>query len=127
MLLGTWQATHLLERADSLGVGRGENATVAGGTGLGGFSPGDTVDVRLEDVSLRFEPDGDYVYTSTLDYFEEGTFELDGDLLTTVAAVDSVGEQRVRVTRLDDRRLHLLMEDAGRRRELGFERVGAAE
>ena len=97
-LLGTWQATSLVEE-------------------------GDTVDVRLDEVSLRFEPDGDYVYTSTLDYYEEGTFALDGDILTTTAAVDSVGVQRVRVTALDTGRLQFFMLDNGRKRQLSFQRV----
>ena len=97
-LLGTWQATSLVEE-------------------------GDTVDVRLDDVSLRFDTGGRYVYTSTLDYYEEGTFVFEGDILTTSPEIDSVGEQRVKVTVLDPEQLRFFMMDAGRQRQLSFERV----
>ena len=101
-LLGTWQATYLIEE-------------------------GDTVDVRLDDVSLRFDSGGRYVYTSTLDYYEEGAFALTDDILATTPDVDSVGPQRVRVTALDPGALALLMFDDGRQRVLAFERVVPAD
>ena len=100
-LLGTWQASLLIE-------------------------DGDTVDVRLDDVSLLFEPEGAYTYTSTLDYFEEGRFALDGDILETQPAADSLSPQRVKVTTLDDSTLHFFMMDAGRRRQLEFRRMMTA-
>ena len=97
-LLGTWRATTLIEE-------------------------GDTVDVNLDDVSLRFDSAGRYVYTSTLDYFEEGGFVLEDDILTTDPDVDTVGVQRVRVTTLDTSQLAFLMFDGGRQRILRFARV----
>lgn len=127
MLIGTWQATHLLQRDDGPSHGGSSGGEVAQPTYDLIFDEGDTVDLRLEDVSLQFEADGDYTYTSTLDYFETGTFSLDGDILTTAASTDSIPTQRVRVIRLDDGRLHLFMKDAGRNRELGFERVLAKD
>ena len=100
-LLGTWQASLLIEE-------------------------GDTVDVRLDDVSLLFESGGAYTYTSTLDYFEEGRFALDGDILETQPTADSLSPQKVKVTTLDDSTLHFFMMDAGRRRQLEFRRVATA-
>ena len=101
-ILGTWQAVYLLEE-------------------------GDTVDVKLDNVSLRFDTGGHYVYTSTLDYFERGRFELVDDILTTRPEVDTVGQQRVRVTRLTPEGLTFLMSDGGKARVLGFARVRPAD
>lgn len=112
-----------MERRDVGTPSDADTATAANAGAPSGFSENDTVDVRLEDVSLRFGADGEYVYTSTLDYYEDGTFALDGDLLTTIPRVDTIGRQRMRITALQGDSLKLLMDDQGRRRELGFRRV----
>lgn len=85
---------------------------------------GDTVDIDLTDVSLSFSPSGSYVYTSTLDHLEEGTFTVEGDLLVTTADTTADTQpQRVRILRLDSSRLHVQMKDQGKDRRLEFMRV----
>ena len=82
------------------------------------------MDVDLADVSLAFAADQAYIYTSTLDHLEAGTYTLEGDLLTTTAdSTVGTGPQRVRVITLDSARLHLLMMDQGKERRLEFVRV----
>ena len=98
-LFGTWQAEVLIE-------------------------DGDTVDVDLENVSLAFAPDLNYLYTSTLDYVEPGTYRLDGGVLYTLPEGSDAGAARkVKVELLDSARLHILMNDAGKLRRLEFARV----
>jgi len=85
---------------------------------------GDTVDVILDDVGLRFDKNGKYVYTSTLDYEEEGTFRTKGDMLfSTPAEQDSVAERRVAIEHLDELSLHLRMKQGEKYRILEFERI----
>ena len=98
-LHGAWQATLLVEE-------------------------GDTVEVRLDDVGIQFKPDGSYVYTSTLDYAEEGNYHLDGEYLyRTPTGADPEGILPVEIAALDSTRLHFNMVDSGKARRLEFLRV----
>jgi hypothetical protein len=98
-LLGSWQANLLIEE-------------------------GDTIDVILDDVGLYFAKDGSYIYTSTLDYEESGTFRTSGEMLfTTPAAQDTLVERPVEIALLDKDVLHLNMKEGDKNRILEFERI----
>ncbi len=86
---------------------------------------GDTVEVNLQDVSISFDPAGDYAYTSTLDYTERGTFRTDGEYLITQPNVpDTIPERAVEIATLEPSVLRLNMQEGDKRRVLMFERVG---
>ena len=88
---------------------------------------GDTIAVDLTDVGIAFEPANRYVYTSTLDYEEAGTYRVDDAyLLTTPGGQDSIVDRAVEIMLLEGDRLHLNMEEAGKQRILQFERLGGA-
>lgn len=88
---------------------------------------GDTVDVDLNKVSLHFTPDLQYVYTSTLDYVEPGTFRLErGVLFTLPVGADASATRKVRIENLDSIYLFILMNDAGKLRQLQFRRLTAS-
>ena len=88
----------------------------------------DTVEVRLDDVGLRFEPDGSYYYTSTLDYEEQGTYRLDGAYLYRQPANQAEAADRpVEIIRLDSSALHLNMQADGKPRRLEFSRISESE
>ncbi len=98
-LLGSWQANLLIEE-------------------------GDTIDVILDDVGLFFDADGSYIYTSTLDYEESGTFRSQGDMLfTTPSEQDTLLERPVAIALLDENALHLNMKEGEKNRILEFERI----
>lgn len=103
-LAGAWRATTLLEE-------------------------GDTVAVDLSDVGIAFRPGGRYVYTSTLDHEEQGTYRVDGALLlTTPEGQDTIADRPVEIALLERDVLHLNMQEGDKARVLQFERVaGAAE
>ena len=85
---------------------------------------GDTIDVILDDVGLFFDTDGSYIYTSTLDYEESGTFRSSGDMLfTTPTAQDTLLERPVEIALLTDNLLHLNMKEGDKNRILEFERI----
>ena len=85
---------------------------------------GDTVKVNLTNVSLAFAPDNTYLYTSTLDYVEPGTYSFErGVLYTLPAGAEEDAARKVKVELLDSLRLQILMNDAGKLRQLHFLRV----
>ena len=80
--------------------------------------------VDLSEVSIAFHPDNRYVYTSTLDHEESGTYRVEEPLLlTTPAGQDTVIDRPVEITLLDASTLHLNMVEAGKSRLLQFARV----
>ena len=82
------------------------------------------MDVDLSKVSLDFTPDLHYLYTSTLDYVEPGSYRLErGVLFTLPTGADESATRKVRVEKLDSVNLHILMNDDGKLRQLQFVRV----
>lgn len=85
---------------------------------------GDTIDVILDDVGLYFDKEGKYIYTSTLDYEESGTFRTKGNMLfTTPVKQDTLVERPVAIARLSETSLHLNMKEGEKNRILEFERI----
>ena len=94
MLLGKWQATAILEE-------------------------GDTIDMDLSEVSLRFDEDGTYQYTSTLNYKEDGYYFVEYQFLYTRDTLAGESEQKaVRISTLSQDSLVLDMEEGGKPRKL---------
>lgn len=84
--------------------------------------------VDLSDVGIAFREGGQYVYTSTLDHEESGTYRVDGSLLmTTPAGQDTITDRPVEIALLEGDLLHLNMREGDKARVLQFERVADAE
>ena len=92
-LRGQWQAVELTEEGDSLAV-------------------------NLEEITLAFSDLG-YTFSSTLNYQEAGTYQLDQNLLTTTDSLNgTAGEKTVEIARLQNDSLFIRMNEAGKERRL---------
>jgi hypothetical protein len=95
-ILGKWQAFSILEESDSLAVDPAE-------------------------VGFEFRADQRYSYHSTLNYREEGLFEIRGEYLFTRDTTRAdAGEKAVRIERLEADTLVLGMDEAGKARTLSL-------
>jgi len=62
---------------------------------------GDSLAVNLEEISLKFDAQNNYNFTSTLNYREEGTYKLNKNLLSTVDKLNpNTDEKLVEITKL---------------------------
>lgn len=78
-------------------------------------------------MGIAFREGGQYVYTSTLDHEESGSYRVDGALLmTTPAGQDSIADRPVEIALLEGDVLHLNMREGDKARVLQFERVANA-
>ncbi|MCB0611509.1 MAG: hypothetical protein KDD12_27555, partial [Lewinella sp.] len=80
---------------------------------------GDTVLVDPAEISLQFRPDDRYLFKSTLNYKEAGTYYLDAQYLFTLDTLNKAStEKAVEIVSLTPDSLHLKMMDNGRERLL---------
>ncbi len=80
---------------------------------------GDTVEVDPAEISLEFQGEEGYVYLSTLNHKEAGTFYLDAQYLFTLDTLNKAStEKAVEIVLLTEDSLHLKMMDSGKERLL---------
>lgn len=98
-LMGSWQATLVLEEGDSLTI--------------------DPAEVQFEFTSAAA-----YTFQSTLNYQEAGTFSIDGRLLYTVDTLNNAStEKAVEITLLTKDSLFLRMMSEGKERVIKLKRL----
>ena len=98
-LLGSWRAFDIREEGDSLAVDPAE-------------------------VGFEFRADQRYSYHSTLNYIEQGVFEIRGEYLVTRDTTRAdAGEKAVRIERFEADTLVLGMDEAGKARTLSLVRL----
>ena len=94
LLPGNWQATEVLEEGEPLAV-------------------------PVADIRFDFFEDGTYIYNSTLNYKEAGTYSIQSNLLYTLDTVNQASvEKAVRIELLTQDSLHLQMKEQGKSRLL---------
>ena len=94
LLIGKWQASALLEEGAMLSI--------------------DTTQIHFE-----FSEDQSYLYTSTLNYREAGSYSLDASYLYTTDTLNQASSKKtVEILLLSEDSLHIKMEDNGRERIL---------
>lgn len=80
---------------------------------------GDSLAVNLDEITLNFDAQNNYNYTSTLNYKEEGTYKLNKNLLSTVDNLNpNTIEKVVEITKLANDSLFIRMNEAGKERIL---------
>lgn len=99
MLLGDWQATEIIEEGIALPV-------------------------NTEEIKLSFKGDDFYLFNSTLNYKEAGSYFLDSKYLFTTDTVNHAStEKAVEVLKLTPDSLILKMNDSGKERLLRLSKV----
>ena len=85
LLLGKWKAVELLENNDSLAV-------------------------KLDDIWFSFDENQNYIFHSTLNYNEAGTYEVIGDLLYTTDTINETSQRKaVKLLQLNESSLKMEM------------------
>ena len=98
-LVGNWQATYIAEEGKEL-------------------------DIDYAPVNFQFNSKGFYEFNSTIEYKEEGTYFLNGDLLYTLDTLNSASsEKAVKITKLTSDSLHLNMMANGKDKLMKLYRV----
>ena len=79
---------------------------------------GDSLKVNLDEITLNFKDKG-YDFTSTLNYKEAGTYNLQKNLLTTLDSLnEGTIEKVVEITKLQNDSMFIRMNEAGKERIL---------
>ena len=79
---------------------------------------GDSLKVNLEEITLDFDEIG-YDFTSTLNYKEKGTYQLQDNLLMTLDSLNEGTEEKVvEITKLQNDSMFIRMNEAGKERIL---------
>lgn len=80
---------------------------------------GDSLPVNLEEITLQFDEKNGYGFTSTLNYKEEGTYQLNKNLLSTIDSLNNATKEKVvEITKLANDSLFIRMNEAGKERIL---------
>lgn len=80
---------------------------------------GDSLSVNLEEITLNFDAQNNYGFTSTLNYKEEGTYKLNKNLLSTVDQLNGENKEKlVEITKLANDSLFIRMMEEGKERIL---------
>lgn len=80
---------------------------------------GDSLSVNLEEITLNFDTQNNYGFTSTLNYKEEGTYKLNKNLLSTVDKLNGASKEKlVEITKLANDSLFIRMMEEGKERIL---------
>lgn len=99
LLVGDWQATEIIEE-------------------------GQTLPVNLEEIKLSFGSNDFYLFNSTLNYEEAGSYFLDSKYLFTTDTVNHASsEKAVEVIKLTSDSLVLKMNDSGKERLLRLSKM----
>ncbi len=84
---------------------------------------GDSLAIELSDVGFSFTEDGQYTFSSTLEYQEAGSYRLDGPYLFTTDSLSGVAlEKAVEIKALQNDSLTILMNDLGKERVMILQR-----
>lgn len=86
---------------------------------------GDSLEVDLASIGFSFSEDGQYHFSSTLEYEEAGTFRLDGPYLFSTDTLKlPLREKAVEIIQLNSDTLALRMKEMGKERHLVLRRKG---
>ena len=78
-------------------------------------------DKTLENIILQFNDEGNYSYEGTLNYKEEGKFNVSSNSL--FLTTQSKEEKELHIESLNSKKLVLLMEDSGKTRKMIFSKT----
>ena len=78
-------------------------------------------DKTLENIILQFNDEGNYSYEGTLNYKEEGKFNVSSNSL--FLTTQSKDEKELHIESLNSKKLVLLMEDSGKTRKMIFSKT----